>query len=68
MTTKKGTTTGKEKVKKLTLKKETIKDLDPKAKRGGVKGGFIGTLDCTRTCANTCPCPIRLPSVGCLTR
>ncbi len=36
MTTRKKTTTGKTKVKKLGLKKETIKDLDVK---GTVKGG-----------------------------
>ena len=40
MTTKKKATTGKGKVKKLTLKKETINDLDAKGKGGKViKGG-----------------------------
>jgi hypothetical protein len=43
MTTKKGTATGKEKkVKKLTLKKETITDLDAGTKAAKVKGGRTG--------------------------
>ena len=39
MTTKKKTTTGKGKVKKLTLKKDTINDVDAKGKGKDIKGG-----------------------------
>ena len=63
---------GKEQVKKLKLKKETIRDLDVKRTAKKVKGGWVveycsgipvsdvctwaNTCDCTRTCLYTCPC------------
>ena len=43
MTTKKRVTR-KGEVKKLKLKKETIRDLDAKRKSGGVKGGAKATV------------------------
>ena len=44
MTTgRKPTTSGKGGVKKLKLKKETLKDLDAKRKSGDVKGGYVPT-------------------------
>ena len=39
MTTRKKTDAGKAKGGKLKLKKETVKDLDPKRKGVGVRGG-----------------------------
>jgi hypothetical protein len=39
MATKKKAITGKSGVKKLKLKRETVRDLDAKGKSGGVKGG-----------------------------
>jgi hypothetical protein len=44
MTTRKKTTTGKTKIKKLELKRETIKDLDVKGSGKRIKGG--GVLNC----------------------
>jgi hypothetical protein len=41
MTTRKKTTTGKPKVKKLKLNRETIRDLDVKSKAARVKGGKV---------------------------
>ena len=48
MTTRKKTTTGKPTVKKLELKKETIRDLDVKASSARIKGGqgSIATARC----------------------
>ena len=48
MTTKKKTATGKGEVKKLKLKKDTIKDLDVKSRANEVKGG---RRPVTKTCA-----------------
>lgn len=57
MTKRKKATTGKGEVKKLKLKKETIKDLGAKSK--DVKGGRGGTLLCTiGTCLYSCGCRI----------
>ena len=62
---------GKEQVKKLKLKKETLKDLDVKRTAKKVKGGWVVeytpptvtcidsclcTAGCTQTCLYTCPC------------
>ena len=63
---------GKEQVKKLKLKKETIRDLDVKRTAKKVKGGVIieqsfscvctlyyscdCSVGCTVTCLYTCPC------------
>ena len=44
MTARKKSATGKEKIKNLKLKKETLKDLDAKRKSGDVKGGARATL------------------------
>jgi len=41
MTTRKKTTTGKTKVKKLKLNRENIRDLDVKSKAARVKGGQV---------------------------
>ena len=41
MVAKKKATTGKGQVKKLKLKKETIRDLEVKGKDAKVKGGFV---------------------------
>jgi len=41
MVAKKKATTGKGQVKKLKLKKETIRDLEVKGKDTKVKGGFV---------------------------
>jgi hypothetical protein len=43
MVAKKKATTGKGQVKKLKLKRETLKDLDAKGKAKDVKGGNTGT-------------------------
>jgi hypothetical protein len=40
MTTKKRTTTGKSDVKKLKVKKETLKDLGARSKASDAKGGI----------------------------
>lgn len=56
MTRKKAATTGKGKLKKLKLKKETLKDLDAKSGRK-IKGGQVATYDpgCSAvTCATAC--------------
>jgi hypothetical protein len=45
MTTRKKTTTGKTPVKKLKLKRETIKDLDVKGKGAGLKGGRMNKTE-----------------------
>jgi hypothetical protein len=65
MTTKKSKTA---RGKKLKVKKETIRDLDSKIKRGDVKGGFRPPLSqgCTDTCyVETNCCVIKLPTAGC---
>ena len=56
---------GKEQVKKLKLKKETIRDLDVKRTAKKVKGGkaeypseYICTLSCVCTMENTCGCTV----------
>jgi len=69
MTSRRGK--GKEQVKKLKLKKETIRDLDVKRTAKKVKGGKVveytppsltcvctwaATCNCTVTCLYTCPC------------
>ncbi len=41
MTTRKKTTTRKTPIKKLKLKRETIRDLDVKGKGSGMKGGLM---------------------------
>ncbi len=51
MTTRKKTTTGKGEVKKLKLKKETLKDLDSKGGKK-IRGGVL------RQGSNTCTCTI----------
>ena len=49
MTEGKKGTTGKKGTKKLTLKKETLKDLDARKTAKGVKGGAAGTgLKCSK--------------------
>ena len=50
MTKKRDTTAGKGGVKKLKLKKETLKDLDPKRKAGKVKGGADATVGFNTFC------------------
>jgi hypothetical protein len=58
MVAKNKSTTGKGQVKKLRLKKETIRDLDVKAKASGVKGGARvrggKTEGAGATCASVC--------------
>jgi hypothetical protein len=65
MTTKKS---GSGRSKKLKVRKETIRDLDSKRKRGDVKGGFRPPLTqgCTDTCfVETNCCVIKVPSANC---
>ena len=54
MTTRKKTTPGKPKNRKLALKRETIKDLDVKGKARNVKGGVpivqYTVMFCTTVC------------------
>lgn len=52
MTTRKKTTTGKTAVKKLKLKRETIKDLDVEGKGSAVKGGLLNDKNRARTPAS----------------
>ena len=59
MTTKKPKATSRGQVKKLKLKKETIKDLDARKKAGGVKGGWVktaSTLKYEHTCRSCAVC------------
>jgi hypothetical protein len=61
---------GKEQVKKLKLKKETIRDLDVKRTAKKVKGGWVveypsalpgtcsRTINCACTMENTCGCTV----------
>ncbi len=53
--TKRKTTTGKRGVKKLKLKKETLRDLDTRGKGREVKGGLrAATYTCYDLCTITC--------------
>ena len=58
MTTRRKSTAGKEEIKKLKLKKETIRDLDAKAKASKVEGGVRARAGKTEgagaTCASVC--------------
>jgi hypothetical protein len=49
MTGAKKPTAGKRGIKKLKVKKETIRDLDPRSKGNGIKGGAV-TGKVTVTC------------------
>lgn len=56
MTTRKKTATGRTKVKKLELKKETIRDLDVKGSGKRIKGGRANAdteYYCSAHCYNT---------------
>ena len=47
-------------VKKLKVKKETLKDLDAKGKEKAVKGGYWNpspSAPCSMSCGVTCGCP-----------
>ena len=60
MTSRKPTTSGKTKGKKLALKKETLRDLDPGLEAQNVKGGVIIELGVTAivlACISTLVCP-----------
>lgn len=55
MVTNRKATTGARDVKKLKLKRETIKDLEVKGKSGDVKAGAANRIRCIPSGSGTCP-------------
>ena len=53
MTARKTSATRRRKTKSLKVKRETLKDLDTRAKDGRIKGG-IGGIYNTRSCIGNC--------------